>query len=197
MVSAGRGEYQYLSSESACAGWVRGEGQGYGCAPQELTQEVYGRTPLLPAGPPHRHQYRLRPCPRPGPAAASDLAENDAEADGQLGPPIGGGQPRLPQERDQVVAMSPQVLGQALVGRVRLGREDQVAQLVLQPTAGYGQAVPADLSGRVTVPQVEPRPWQLGNSPRNTDRGDVAGDGGHGWLAQNCAYNRHPRGIMA
>src|SRR5262249_59653041 len=32
---------------------------------------------------------------------------------------------------EEVVAMSPQVLGQALVGRVRLGREDQVGQLEL------------------------------------------------------------------
>src|SRR5262245_39350248 len=36
--------------------------------------------------------------------------------------------------------MRSQVLGQALVGRVRLGREDQVGQLVLQPTAGQDGA---------------------------------------------------------
>jgi hypothetical protein len=37
--------------------------------------------------------------------------------------------------------MRPQVLSQALVGRVRLGREDQVGQLVLQATADHGQTV--------------------------------------------------------
>ena len=26
---------------------------------------------------------------------------------------------------------------------------------------------------------------------------NVAGNDGYGWLAQSCAYNRHPRGIMA
>jgi hypothetical protein len=54
--------------------------------------------------------------------------------------------------------MFPQVLGQPLVGRVRLGREDQVGQLVLQAAAGHGQAVPADLPGRVTVTQVQAGP---------------------------------------
>ena len=50
--------------------------------------------------------------------------------------------------------MRPQVLGQALVDRVRLGREDQAGQLVLQATARHGQAVPADLARRVAVAQV-------------------------------------------
>jgi hypothetical protein len=60
-----------------------GQGQGYRLAPQELTEEVQGRAPLPPAGPPHRHQDGLRPRTCPGPAAASDLAQDDAEADGQ------------------------------------------------------------------------------------------------------------------
>ena len=116
-------------------GGSRGQGKGHLRAPQELTEEIQSRTPLLPARPPHRHQDRLRPRPRPRPAAAPDLAKDDAEADRQLGPPVSGVQPRLTQEREQVVAMSPQVLGQALVGRVRLERENQVAQLVLQASA--------------------------------------------------------------
>src|SRR5262249_32117904 len=107
-----------------------GRGQGRWRAPEEWPQEARARRPLLPARPPHRHQDRLRPRPRPGPAATPDLAQDDAEADRQLGPPVGGVQPRLAQEREQGIAMSPQVLGQALVGRVRLGREDQVGQLV-------------------------------------------------------------------
>ena len=54
--------------------------------------------------------------------------------------------------------MGPQVLGQALVGRVRLGREYQVGQLVLQAATSHGQAVPTDLARRVTVAQIEPNP---------------------------------------
>src|SRR4051794_31565578 len=101
--------------------------QGQRCrrAAKEVTQEVQGRTPLLPAGPPHRHQDRLRPRASPGPVAAPHLAQDDPEADGQLGPPVGRVQARLTQEREQVAPVSPQVLGQALVSRVRLGREDQ------------------------------------------------------------------------
>jgi Peptidase family S41 len=63
--------------------------------PQELTQEVPGRPALLPARPPHRHQDRLRPRTGPGPAAAPDLAQDDAEADGQLRTPVGRVQARL------------------------------------------------------------------------------------------------------
>src|SRR5262249_42411516 len=143
-----------------------GQGQEHRRAPQQLTEEVQGRTPLRPAGPPLRHQDRLRPRPYPGPVAAPDLAQDDAEANRQLGPPVDGVQARLTQEREQVVAMGPQVLGQALVGRVHLGGEDQVGQLVLQPTAGHGQAVLADLPGRVTVTQIQAGPKQLSDTTR-------------------------------
>jgi hypothetical protein len=105
-------------------------------APQELTEEAHGRTPLLPAGPPHRHQDRLRSRARPGPAATPDLAQDDPEGDGQLRPPVGRVQARLTQEREQGIAMSPQVLSQALVGGVRLGREDQFGQLVSPGSRG-------------------------------------------------------------
>src|SRR5262249_22319096 len=57
---------------------------------------------------------------------------------------------------------------QAVVGRVRL-REDHIGQLVLQPTAGHGQAVSADFPGGVTLTQVEPDPEQLGHPSRETD----------------------------
>src|SRR3984957_18276475 len=66
--------------------------------------------------------------------------------------------------------MSPQVLGQALVGRVRLGREDQVGQLVLQSATSHGQTVPADLSCRVTITQIQTSPEQFSNPTRKTDR---------------------------
>jgi glutamine synthetase len=65
-----------------------------------------------------------------------DLAQDDAEADRQFRASVDGVQSRLTQEREQVVAVSPQVLGQALVGRVRLGRDDQVRHLVLQAALG-------------------------------------------------------------
>jgi hypothetical protein len=39
------------------------------------------------------------------------------------------------------------VLGRALVGHVRLGREDHVGQFTLQATAGHGQAVPPGRPG--------------------------------------------------
>src|SRR5262245_59007093 len=53
---------------------LRGQGQLHRSAAQELTEEVEGGTPLLPAGPPHRHQHGLRPRTCPGPAATPDLA---------------------------------------------------------------------------------------------------------------------------
>jgi hypothetical protein len=53
--------------------------EGYRLAPQELTQKVLGRALLLSAGPPHRHQVRLRSRADPGPAAAPDLAQDNAD----------------------------------------------------------------------------------------------------------------------
>src|ERR1700694_297875 len=86
-------------------GGSRGQGQRYRTAAQELTEEVQGRTALLPARPPHGHQDRLRSRTRPGPVAAPDLAEDNAEADGQFRTPVGRVQTRLTQEREQVVPM--------------------------------------------------------------------------------------------
>src|SRR5262249_15807769 len=102
----------------------------------------------------------------PGPAATPDLAEDDAEADRQLGPPAGRVQPWPAQEREQLVAMGPQVPGQTLVGRVRLGREDQIRQLVLRATAGRGQSAAANFARRVAVAQVQAGPEQLSHSTR-------------------------------
>src|SRR5262245_58751254 len=53
-------------------------------------EEVQGRTPLLPAGPPYRHQHGLRSRTDLGPAATPDRPEDDTEADGQFGRPVGG-----------------------------------------------------------------------------------------------------------
>jgi hypothetical protein len=84
-------------------------------APEELTEKVQGRAPLLPARPPHRHQHRLRPRASPGPVAAPHLAQDDPEANRQLATPVDGVQARLTQEGEQVASVSPLVLGQALV----------------------------------------------------------------------------------
>ena len=65
-------------------GGSRGHGQGPRHAPQELTEEIQGRTLLLPTRPPHRHQDRLRPRAGPGAAATPDLAQDDPEANRQL-----------------------------------------------------------------------------------------------------------------
>jgi hypothetical protein len=78
--------------------------------------------PLLPARPPHRHQHGLRPRTYPGPVAVPDLAQDDAEADRQLGPLVGGIQPRHTQDRDQVVAMRLPALGLGGVEEVARGQ---------------------------------------------------------------------------
>ena len=76
-------------------GRSRRQDQGERPAPQELTEEIQRRPPLLPARPPHRYQHGLGPRRCPGPAATPDLAQDDAEADGQFRPPVGGIQPRF------------------------------------------------------------------------------------------------------
>src|SRR5579871_5647439 len=158
-VAEGKQRY-FLGPRFVCP---RSRGQGQLCwhTPNQLTEAVQGGTPLLPARPPDRHQHRLRSCTYPGPTAASDLSQDDAAADGQLRTPVGDVQPRLTQEHEPVVAMSPQLLSQPLVGCVGLGREDQVGPLVRQAAAVHGQPVPADLLGRVTVTWVEAGPEQL------------------------------------
>src|SRR5262249_24202627 len=97
------------------------------------------------------------------------LAQDDAEANRQLRTPVGRVQARLTQEREQVAPVSPQVLGQALVSRVRLGREDKVGQLVVQAPAGHGQAVAADLALGVTVAQIQTGREQFGHPTRESD----------------------------
>jgi hypothetical protein len=47
--------------------------------------------------------------------------------------------------------------------------EDQVGELVFQATAGYGQAVPADLPRRVPVMEVQAGSKQLGHPAWETD----------------------------
>jgi hypothetical protein len=101
-------------------GGHRGKAWGTGVPRGSWLRKSRAAPPLPRARPPHRHQHGLRPRTGPGAAATPELAKDGAEADGQLGPPVGGAQPRLTQEREQVVAMRPQVLGQTLVGRVGL-----------------------------------------------------------------------------
>jgi hypothetical protein len=60
------------------------------------------------------------------------------------------------------------VLGQALVGRVRLWGEGEVGRPVGQVAAGHLQAEVADLSRGVAVTKVQTFPEQFGNPPRET-----------------------------
>jgi hypothetical protein len=112
-------------------------------------------------------------------AATPHLPQEDPEADRQLRMPDGGVLARQAQEREQVVAVSPQVWGQALVGGVRIGREDQVGQLVLQATARHGQTVSADCARRVTITQFEPGPEKLSHTARETNRSPHRGSRHH------------------
>ena len=61
----------------------------------------------LPAGAPNRHQHRLGAGADPGAVTTPDLAKDDAEANGQLGPPVGGVQPGEAEEGKQVVVVLP------------------------------------------------------------------------------------------
>src|SRR5262249_20193328 len=84
---------------------------------------------------------RTAPARLPRSGCHPDLAQDDAEADRQLGTPVGGIQPRLTQEREQASAMSPQVLGQAVVGSVLLWPEREVAPVVLPAAVGFWPTV--------------------------------------------------------
>src|SRR5262245_16011518 len=65
--------------------------------------------------------------------------------------------------------MRPQVLGPALAGRVRLGRENQVGLVVLQTGPGPRQTVPVALPRRLTGTEIEPNPEQLSHPTRETE----------------------------
>jgi hypothetical protein len=66
-------------------------------------------------------KHGLRPRTYPGSTTTPDLVQDDAEADRQLGTPVGGVQPWLTQEGEQLMPMVPHVLRQRLVGHVCLG----------------------------------------------------------------------------
>src|SRR5262249_19469102 len=114
----------------------------------------------------YRHQHGLCSRTYPGPTATPNLAQEDSEADRQLGLPVRGVQTRLTQEGEQLMPMVPQMLRQRLVGRIRLGRENQVGESVLQAAAGHAQAVTADLPRGVTITQIQASPEQFSHSTR-------------------------------
>jgi hypothetical protein len=66
--------------------------------------------------------------------------------------------------------MVPQILHQRLVGRIRLGRENQVGKLVLQAATSQSLAVTADVPCRMTVTKIEASPEQRGYPARKTHR---------------------------
>src|SRR5262249_46082407 len=74
--------------------------------------------------------------------------------------------------------MRPQVLGPALAGRVRLGRENQVGLVVLQTGTGHRQTVPVALPRRLTGTEIEPNPEQLSHPTRATEPAPRPGTGG-------------------
>jgi hypothetical protein len=82
-----RGASQEKGGFASC---LRREGGGCRPAAQKLAEEVDSVVTTLPAGATDRHQDCLDAGADPGAIAAPDLAENDAEANGQFGAPVGG-----------------------------------------------------------------------------------------------------------
>src|SRR5581483_5717311 len=107
--------------------------------------------------------------------AAPELAQDHAKANRLFGAPVGSVQAGDMQEGEELVNVIPEVLGQSLVGRVGLGREDHIFQDVLQTAGGDGQAVLADLAGRMTVAQVQALAKQLGDTAWKADRSPSSG----------------------
>src|SRR5438105_6428394 len=102
-------------------------GKGWAAA-EKAAEEVHSVATALPAGAPDGHQHGLGAGTRPSAIAAPGFAENDAEANGELGTPVRRIDAGYFQKRQQVVAVFPQVLGQALVRRVGLGRPERIKQ---------------------------------------------------------------------
>ena len=127
-------------------GGSRGQGQSFRRAAKELAEEIQGRTPLLPASPPHRHQHGLRPRTDPRSVPNPYFPQDDAEADRQLRTPGGSVHTGHTQKCQQLIAVIPQVLGQPLVRRVALEREDDFGQRVVQPASRHRQAMSTDLA---------------------------------------------------
>src|SRR5262249_50685514 len=110
-------------------------------------------TPLLPACPPYRHQHGLRSRTYPGPTVTIDLAQDNAEADGQLGAPVGGVQPRLTQEGEQLIAIGPHVPGQTLSGQAHVAsdaKSDIIGERHLASEARPGSRLMPTLTHRRT-----------------------------------------------
>jgi CHASE2 domain-containing sensor protein len=81
----------------------------------------------------------LRPRAWQGPAATPNLAQDDAEADGQLGPPVGGVQPQLTQ--DEVLTFLKQQ-GAAAIGI------DLIIPKSLEQNAAFENFLQADKLGQ-------------------------------------------------
>ena len=89
----------------------------------------------------------------PGAAAAPDFPKDDSETNGVFGQPVGGLSARHFQEREQIVDVVPEVLGQSFVGGVGLGRPDQIGQLVVQSAGRDGETMSTDVAGREAIAQ--------------------------------------------
>src|SRR2546430_13735255 len=61
----------------------------------------------------------------PGAIAAPDFTQDDAEAHRQFATPVGGVHAGVFEERQEIVLVVPQVLSEAFVGGIGLGRIDR------------------------------------------------------------------------
>ncbi len=123
---------------------------------------------LLTAGAQHRHQDGLgrRACLCA--AAAPDLAVNHRRADGLLRSPVGGVQPGMTQEGEQLTAVPGQVLGQSFIGRVRPRPFQQSVEPALQPATGDGHPALADFAEPIAVTKFQSVLDQFLDLPRKT-----------------------------
>ncbi len=144
-------------------------------AAQQSAEEVEGVVAALPAGAPEGHQHRLGAGAHPGAIAAPDLAEDDAKANGQLTPPVGGVQARDLEEGQQVVVVVPQVLGEAVVGLVGFAGGDGGEQLIVQVAAANREAMRANFPSVMPVAEVEGLVQQLTDAAWETHRAATGG----------------------
>ena len=99
---------------------------------QEVAHERHGIVAALRRAEPYGHQDRLRRRAGLGSVAAPDLAVDDRRPDRLLGTPVGRVEATMAQEGEQLVAVRPEMSGEAFVGRVALDRPQQRRHPLLQ-----------------------------------------------------------------
>lgn len=137
-------------------------------AAQEMAQEVDGVLAALPAGAPNRHQDGLGAGARPSAIAAPDFAQDDAEANRQFATPVGGVQAGELEERQEIVLVVPQVLGEGFIGGVRLGRIDGVEQFAVESATTDRQAMITQLPVGMPIAKIQGVMQQFADATRKT-----------------------------